>query len=163
MGPAGIAGPAGDVGPAGPQGLAGDVGPAGPAGDVGPAGPVGDTGPAGPVGDTGPQGAPGDSNVHFFSVSVAENLVCGADLDRVALSNGQLDSHPEALVVVTTVVPETGTDLPPAGASYVTYYNTGLDGTDCPTGTWILQQANAVAMPLPIGQKFSVMFTTPAL
>lgn len=162
MGPTGVAGPAGDVGPAGPQGLAGDVGPAGPAGDIGPAGPAGDTGPAGPVGDIGPQGAPGDSNVHFFAVSVAESLVCGENLDRIALSNDQLDSHPEALVVVTTVVPETGTDLPLAGASYVTYYNTGLDGTDCPVGTWILQQANAGAAALPVGQKFSVMFTTPA-
>jgi hypothetical protein len=165
MGPAGVAGPAGpagDVGPMGPQGLPGDAGPAGPQGDVGPAGPQGDVGPAGPAGDTGPQGAPGDSNVHFFSVAVADGLVCGADLDRIALGNGSLDSHPEALVVVTTVVPEDGSGLPVSGAGYVTYYNTGLDGTDCPTGSWILQQVNAGATALPAGQKFSVMFTLPA-
>ena len=165
IGPVGPAGPAGTMGPMGmmgPAGPIGTIGPAGPQGDVGPAGPQGDVGPAGPAGDTGPQGAPGDSSVHFFSVAVADGLVCGADFDRIALGNGSLDSHPEALVVVTTVVPEDGSGLPVSGAGYVTYYNTGLDGTDCPTGSWILQQVNAGATALPAGQKFSVMFTLPA-
>ncbi len=62
QGPAGPAGPKGDIGPAGAKGDPGAVGPAGsegPAGPAGPAGPKGDTGPAGPQGAQGPTGLPG--------------------------------------------------------------------------------------------------------
>jgi len=159
VGPAGAPGPTGDAGPVGPQGLAGDVGPAGPQGDVGPAGPQGD---AGPAGDTGPQGAPGDSNVHFFSATADETTVCGVDADRVVLADGSLSAHPEALVVVTTVVHDDGSDLPAAGSTYVTYYNTGSD-LDCPANQWILRQVASTPTALPSGQKFSVMYTLPAL
>lgn len=165
IGPAGVAGPvgpAGDIGPAGPQGLAGDVGAAGPQGDVGPAGPQGPAGDAGPTGDTGPQGAPGDSNVHFFSATADATTVCGADADRIVLGDSTLDTHSEALVVVTTVVHDDGSDLPVAGSTYVTYYNTGAD-VDCPVNQWILRQVTAAPTALPLGQKFSVMYTLPAL
>lgn len=160
MGPAGAAGATGDVGPAGPQGLAGDVGPTGPQGDVGPAGPQGDVGPAGPAGGTGPQGAPGDSSVHFFSATADEITVCGANADKVVLDDGSLNLHPEALVVVTTVVRDDGSDLPAAGSTYVTYYNAGSD-LECPANTWILRQVTSAPAALPSGQKFSVMYTLP--
>jgi hypothetical protein len=55
-GPAGAAGPKGELGPAGPTGASG---PQGPNGDTGPAGPAGAPGPQGPKGDTGPQGETG--------------------------------------------------------------------------------------------------------
>jgi hypothetical protein len=158
MGPAGPAGPTGDAGPTGPQGLVGDNGPAGPQGDAGPAGSQGDTGPQG---DAGPQGAPGDSNVHFFAATADETTVCGADADRIVLGDSTLDAHSQALVVVTTTVHDDGSDLPAAGSTYVTYYNTGLD-VDCPSNHWILRQVTAAPTALPLGQKFSVMFTLPA-
>ena len=161
MGPAGMmgpAGPAGDAGPTGPQGLVGDTGSTGPQGDAGLAGPQGDTGPQG---DAGPQGAAGDSNVHFFAATADETTVCGVDADRVVLGDSTLDAHSEALVVVTTTVHDDGSDLPAAGSTYVTYYNTGLD-VDCPSNHWILRQVTAAPTALPLGQKFSVMFTLPA-
>ena len=68
VGPAGPAGPQGEVGPAGPQGprgaqglngpqgIQGPKGDPGPRGDVGPQGPVGPVGPRGLQGETGPRG-----------------------------------------------------------------------------------------------------------
>jgi hypothetical protein len=157
MGPQGLAG---DVGPAGPQG---EAGPAGPQGDVGPAGPQGETGPQGPAGETGPEGAPGDSNVHFFSATADAISICGESADRFVLGDGVVDMHPEALIVVTTVMQlESGDPLPAAGSTYVAYYNTGSD-VECPSNQWILRQLNATAPALPLGQKFSVMYTLPAL
>jgi hypothetical protein len=167
VGPAGVAGPQGDIGSAGPQGAAGDIGPAGPAGDIGPAGPQGDAGPAGVQGDAGsqgdpgPKGDPGDSKIGFFSVAVTDaGAVCGVDLDRVQLSNAALDGNAEAVVVVTTVVPGDGSDLPVPGATYVTYLSTGVDG--CTAGTWVLQQVTSSPTALPLGHKFNVMYTLPA-
>jgi hypothetical protein len=166
MGPMGAPGPQGAVGPAGetgPAGPAGDAGPAGPQGDVGPAGPQGETGPQGPAGETGPEGAPGDSNVHFFSATADAISICGESADRFVLGDGVVDMHPEALIVVTTVMQlESGDPLPAAGSTYVAYYNTGSD-VECPSNQWILRQLNATAPALPLGQKFSVMYTLPAL
>ena len=172
MGMPGPMGPAGDIGPMGPQGIAGDIGPAGPQGDVGPAGPQGDAGPAGPqgdvgpqgpAGDAGPQGSPGDSNVHFFSATADAISICGETADRFVLGDGNVDTHPEALIVVTTVMQLDSSDpLPAAGSTYVAYYNTGSD-IECPANQWILRQLNTATPALPIGQKFSVMYTLPAL
>jgi hypothetical protein len=53
--------PGEEVGPAGPAGPPGEVGPAGPPGEVGPAGPQGPAGPAGPQGPAGPPGPQGPS------------------------------------------------------------------------------------------------------
>jgi hypothetical protein len=164
VGPIGAAGPAGvagDIGPAGPQGANGDVGPAGPAGDVGPAGPAGDIGPAGPAGDLGPQGAPGDSNVHFF-FATADVLSCGTP-DRFVLVDGPLLGRDDALLVVTPVMQADGTDLPTAGTIYATYFNAGAADADCPADQWILRQVTSGVPTLTMGQKFTVMYTLPAL
>ncbi len=110
----------------------------------------------------GPAGTPGDSSVHFFSATADETTVCGADADRIVLADGSLSTHAEALVVVTTVVHDDGSDLPAAGSTTVTYYNTGSD-VDCPSNQWILRQVTSVPTALPLGQKFSVMYTLPAL
>jgi hypothetical protein len=59
QGPAGAAGPKGDIGPAGPKGDTGAAGAKGDTGATGPAGPAGAAGPKGDTGATGPQGVQG--------------------------------------------------------------------------------------------------------
>jgi hypothetical protein len=100
--------------------------------------------------------------VHFFSATADAISICGVAADRFVLGDGAVDTHPEALIVVTTAMQLDSSDpLPAAGSTYVAYYNTGSD-VECPANQWILRQLNATTPALPLGQKFSVMYTLPA-
>lgn len=181
MGPSGAQGPAGPAGAPGAEGVAGAPGAQGPAGPEGPQGPQGLEGPQGipgndgatgpqgpagapgPMGPTGPQGPAGGAGMKIFTALANGTTTCGLLGDRLALQNVDIDLHADAQLVVTPVALINGVDpLPAVGATYVTYYNDGSDGT-CPSGRWIVRQLSALSLPLILGQKFNVLYSTPAL